>query len=68
MADLTYGEQQPVDDGGAKFLGVVVNDGGKGTFGAGNSVMLTKGFHDIRVDFGQGTGGDDAQFALQHRI
>jgi hypothetical protein len=34
MADLTYGEQLPVDDASKKFLGVVVNNGGANEFAA----------------------------------
>jgi len=34
MADLTYGEQLPVDDAGKKFLGVAVNNGGVNEFAA----------------------------------
>ncbi len=48
------------DDGTRIFIDgalVVNNDAGKGQFEAGNSLMLTTGLHDIRVDYGQGTGG-----------
>jgi hypothetical protein len=34
MADLTYGEQQPVDDGGAKFFAALVDNGGVNEFTA----------------------------------
>ena len=34
MADLTYGEQNPVDDGGAKFFASLVDNGGVNEFTA----------------------------------
>lgn len=34
MADLTYGEQQPVDDAGAKFFAALVDNGGVNEFTA----------------------------------
>ena len=56
------------DDGSRVFIdGVLVvgGDGAKGTFGAGGHVMLSKGLHDIRIDYGQGVGGDDLQVQWQ---
>ncbi len=56
------------DDGTRVFIDgvfVVNNEAGKGTFGASNSVMLTAGLHDIRFEYGQGTGGDDASLYWQ---
>lgn len=56
----TYTFGTASDDGSRLFIdGVLIvnNDGGKGVTDSSNTVTLSAGYHDVRVDYYNGTGG-----------